>query len=78
MVSSWSILSVLVSSAIVSALPFPFRAPSSQRRNIQLPFQRRSVVKSLHERDDGLAGTVGIGDLADLCVLISIAYFVCN
>lgn len=72
MVSSWSILSVLVSSAIVSALPFPFRAPTTQRRNIQLPFQRRSVVKSLHERDDGLAGTVGIGDLADLFYTVAV------
>lgn len=67
MVSSWSILSLLVSSAVVSALPFPFHVPAvNQRRSIELPIERRRVVRSIHERDTAVAGTVGIGDLADL------------
>ena len=68
MLSSWSILYILILSAVVSALPFPFKAPViHQRRSIELPITRRRIARNdLAERDTALAGTVGIGDLADL------------
>jgi hypothetical protein len=67
--SSWSILSLLVLPALVAALPFNALNPKEfERRNIYLPIERRRISEAeLHARDNAtFAGSVGIGDLADL------------
>lgn len=64
MVSSWLATYLLILPVLVSSLPFPFRVLHEQKRSIVLPIERRSVVEG--RDDDALAGTVGIGDVADL------------
>ncbi|KAI0086972.1 aspartic peptidase domain-containing protein [Irpex rosettiformis] len=71
--TSWFALLTLIPS-LATALPFRLPAdPVQQRRGFTLPIERRRVVRSgLQTRDDGLAGTVGIGDLADLFYTVAI------
>lgn len=64
---SWFALFLLVLPTLVSAAPLRNELPK-QRRHITLPIQQRRVSRENLRRDDGLVGTVGVGDLADLYV----------
>ncbi|KAI0772172.1 aspartic peptidase domain-containing protein [Irpex lacteus] len=78
--TSWFALLTLIPSL---ATALPFRLPNAdsehqqqqqqRRRGFTLPIERRRVARSgLQTRDDGLAGTVGIGDIADLFYTVAI------
>jgi len=71
--TSWSTLLFLLPSLVV-ALPFRIPVDSKHRRaGLTLDFERRRVAQDgVHARDDGLAGSVGIGDLADLFYTVSV------
>ncbi|KAJ3558958.1 hypothetical protein NM688_g626 [Phlebia brevispora] len=68
---SWPTLFLLfVLPSLLSAAPV---APPRQRRSITLPIHRQKVGRDgPQRRDDGLVGTVGVGDLADLFYTVSV------
>ncbi|GJE99878.1 acid protease [Phanerochaete sordida] len=67
--STWTLASLLLLPAFVSALPFQI---PPQRKSITLPFERRRAATSDVQRRDGLAGVVGVGDVADLFYTVAL------